>query len=511
MLITVDKRSAAVFHADLLTSGSAGIAVQFRFSEEWEGLGKIAVFKGSGVSVDVVLTGTTCVIPAETLAKSGQRLLIGVYGTDGAGAVIIPTVWASAGIIHPGAAPGGTAPIEPTPTVVDQILAAAAEAVEIARSVRDDADSGAFDGAAGPQGEQGPRGETGPQGEQGPPAELDTSLTQAGRAADAKAAGDAIAEAKSAAPSPVIDTVSGNPAVFSGAEDKAIQELILTVKGVQSGSGIASFENPRSFVGFTGCGIYHEAEYDASADPKIEFDWTDSAGTIYGFTLNVKTGVLTKTHYLLDLSNYTYYPQSTSGAINARFGHNQESIANTPEEERQSNCLRCYKNNYSFPNRDLYTFTYVRQNYYPCEIKLPSTYDTSAKIKALFSDVDGNGTHGYLLTRCSPPVTYQLTPSELTALLGNNAIWSEYGTIDVSYAESTKSYVDKSMRLTKALLAPVLDSMTADTALGVNDFRIVGDTLYRITANVASGGTLTEGTNCAATTIGEMLTALLNA
>lgn len=158
MIVAVDTRKAVVSKSELLTSGSAGIEAAFRFSADWDGLGKIAVFKGSGVSVDVALTDTTCVIPAEALAESGMNLYIGVYGTDGTGNIIIPTIWANAGMIRAGTEPGGTTPIEPTPSVVDQILAAATEAAEVAQSVRDDADSGAFDGATGPQGPQGPPG-----------------------------------------------------------------------------------------------------------------------------------------------------------------------------------------------------------------------------------------------------------------------------------------------------------------------------------------------------------------
>ena len=53
--------------------------------------------------------------------------------------------------------------------------------------------------------------------------------------------------------------------------------------------------------------------------------------------------------------------------------------------------------------------------------------------------------------------------------------------------------------------------MKADTALVANDFRIVGNTLYRITGNIASGGTLTPNTNCVATTVGAILKSLLSA
>ena len=110
------------------------------------------------------------------------------------------------------------------------------------------------------------------------------------------------------------------------------------------------------------------------------------------------------------------------------------------------------------------------------------------------------------------PVTYTLTAEQagvITTLYGNNRVWSNCGNIDMTYR--TWNNPDVKLRLTKALLAPVLDSMTADTALSENDFRIVGDTLYKITASVASGGTLTPGTNCIATTVCAEITSILNA
>lgn len=71
--------------------------------------------------------------------------------------------------------------------------------------------------------------------------------------------------------------------------------------------------------------------------------------------------------------------------------------------------------------------------------------------------------------------------------------------------------IRKDIGLAKSIIAPVLDSMVADEALSVNDFRIVGNTLYKITADIASGGTLTVGTNCEATTLAEQISAILNA
>ena len=64
----------------------------------------------------------------------------------------------------------GDVPSEPTPTEYEQLLSIANETKQIAQSVRDDADSGAFKGDKGdigPQGEKGDKGDTGEQGIQG--------------------------------------------------------------------------------------------------------------------------------------------------------------------------------------------------------------------------------------------------------------------------------------------------------------------------------------------------------
>ena len=65
-------------------------------------------------------------------------------------------------------------------------------------------------------------------------------------------------------------------------------------------------------------------------------------------------------------------------------------------------------------------------------------------------------------------------------------------------------------RAARNIIAPVLNDMVADTNLSVNDLRIVGSTLYRVTADIAAGGTLTRGTNCEVTTLAEQISAILN-
>ena len=149
-----NTRRAVALSDDLITTGSVGIEVEILCSETWDGLTKTVLFRGSGSSVDVILTGDSCTVPPEVLTVPGGELLIGLYGTDGSGSLAIPTVWADAGRILPGAVPSG---VEPTPaqkSALDQAIDALNEATEeipnqIDTALAEAKASGEFDGEDG--------------------------------------------------------------------------------------------------------------------------------------------------------------------------------------------------------------------------------------------------------------------------------------------------------------------------------------------------------------------------
>lgn len=157
---------------DKITTGSVGLEVRFSFDETWDGLGKHAVFRGSGAARDMAIVQNRCTVPPEVLTAAGGHLQIGVYGSRTEGeqgseelVQATPTIWADAGLIEPGAEKANIPSTPQTAELVDQILAAAQaaqeaaeDAAEIAQSVRDDADSGAFDGEDGAPGLDGTNG-----------------------------------------------------------------------------------------------------------------------------------------------------------------------------------------------------------------------------------------------------------------------------------------------------------------------------------------------------------------
>lgn len=136
--VTVNTRHAVVGTKELITTSSAGIQVQFTFSEDWDSLSKIAIFRNGDDAnlIPVAVPNSNLVtIPAQSCSEDfvDEPLFVGVYGTDGLGAVIIPTVWTSLGVLRPGAVTTDIiTPPEPTPDMWAQILAIANEAAAIA-------------------------------------------------------------------------------------------------------------------------------------------------------------------------------------------------------------------------------------------------------------------------------------------------------------------------------------------------------------------------------------------
>lgn len=166
--VTVKGRRATAVSDEPITTGSVGIPVRFSFDDAWDGLGKVAVFRNPlGEALpDMMIVDGECTVPPEALLLPNEMLLIGIYGTDGEN-VVIPTIYAVAGMVLAGAAPSEIESEDWTPSLAEQVLAAAERAVETANSVRADANAGAFDGPPGPPGEPGEKGDKGNKGDLG--------------------------------------------------------------------------------------------------------------------------------------------------------------------------------------------------------------------------------------------------------------------------------------------------------------------------------------------------------
>jgi len=131
--ISVYRARASAGDPEVLTAGmSRAVSVQFCFSDDWAGLGKTAVFTDGERTIDVpelAWVDGTCPVPQEVLASAGRIVRVGVYGLDTAKSVVLPTVWAELGRVREGADPSGDTAAAPTPSAVQLVLAAAADAL----------------------------------------------------------------------------------------------------------------------------------------------------------------------------------------------------------------------------------------------------------------------------------------------------------------------------------------------------------------------------------------------
>ena len=174
MIAKVSGSACRIENMEKLTAGSVGAyPITVQLSEEWQSLAVTAVFAAFNTAIDVIVIadGAEIQIPHEVLATEKLPVYLGFHGALPNGTIVRRTVPVLLGSVEPTLMPNSKKEAPPTPSVVDQILAAAAEAVAVAQSVRDDADSGVFDGADGADGAtgpQGPKGDTGAAGPQGP-------------------------------------------------------------------------------------------------------------------------------------------------------------------------------------------------------------------------------------------------------------------------------------------------------------------------------------------------------
>ena len=98
------------------------------------------------------------------------------------------------------------------------------------------------------------------------------------------------------------------------------------------------------------------------------------------------------------------------------------------------------------------------------------------------------------------PLTVQLTPHEVTALLGSNNVWADSGDSEVTYRADPTLYISR-------LTEPDAD-MIADANITSGQYFMVGNTLYKATANIASGATISPNVNCTRKSLSEALNEL---
>lgn len=115
--IQVVERPAAI------TAGTVGLEAEFSFDSHWENVGKTVIFRAGDKVITAALQGDTHIVPWEVLEKPDLWLVVGIYGANAEGTVVIPTLWTKVAAIYTGVEPEGDPALEPANPVWQQTLA----------------------------------------------------------------------------------------------------------------------------------------------------------------------------------------------------------------------------------------------------------------------------------------------------------------------------------------------------------------------------------------------------
>ena len=232
-------------------------------------------------------------------------------------------------------------------------------------------------------------------------------------------------------------------------------------------------------------------DYHPYVGQTIPINWQTEAGTVYGCKLDVLSGVLTVDKASFKVSDVAWTRYSTEG--NYKFYHRPSNIK-PGENIRVGGSISS-----AYP---IVAFNDL--------INTPNAFSDSAnstgRISVYDSEYASSTAEEFVAGRAdvrfvyplATPIEIQLTPHEVNSLFGQNNIFADTGDSAVEYRADTRLYIEK-------LTQPEEDDMIADSAITSGQFFMIGNSLYRALTNIASGATITVGTNAQRVSLSDAL------
>lgn len=214
--------------------------------------------------------------------------------------------------------------------------------------------------------------------------------------------------------------------------------------------------------------------------------------TVYGGTLDVKTGVLTVDRRIVTVGslNWTYDSTVPRFYSSAQSDLLAPATNNVPAENSISSAYRLiYLNRMAVETSGVYALSTGKA------ISVKDTDYTSA------SDFKAGRSDEQFVFKLATPQTVQLSPTEIVSLLGHNNVWADTGETEVIYRADTSLYIQK-------LTGSTEDDMVANANIASGKYFMVGNTLYYSTSAITTGQKIVVGTNCTLTNLADALNAL---
>ena len=290
----------------------------------------------------------------------------------------------------------------------------------------------------------------------------------------------------------ITDTASGSIASFSdGADDLPLKSLVIDINPIQDlSNGDPSPENICPISGWTEVNVNH-SDADMTNPTTITIDLGQ---TVYGAKLYPLEGNALINMAIVDLGtlNWSDTPTDTSGIYRC-FSDDLTQVVKPFANATVANAVCSH---YKIETADN---TYLRHTGIGIGRSgrlsiYDSRYTAKDDIPALISTLSGI----MLCYELAEPIGIQLTPNQVNSLLGVNNIWADSGDTEVVYRADTKLYIER-------LTAPDSADMVADANITSGQYFMIGNSLYKATANIANGSAIIVGTNCIRKSLPEAL------
>lgn len=152
----------------------------------------------------------------------------------------------------------------------------------------------------------------------------------------------------------------------------------------------------------------------------LAVDWTDEAGTVYGGTLDVTTGVLTKTWAGVILQNRTWTMETTANGNVFSANAISDKALNYNQLCNKYKAVSKYRSQLLDGEMGTYNATNGRNRVSICD----NSYSDATSFKNSLSDAQ-------YIYELNTPATYQLTPEQVNALVGRNVMWTDCESLTV--------------------------------------------------------------------------------
>lgn len=225
--------------------------------------------------------------------------------------------------------------------------------------------------------------------------------------------------------------VSGRVVHFSaGAEGIPFEKCIVQIEPVQSGSGVPSPDNIRPITGWTMVNVY-QAGQSLEDVRTFRFTFPSEAGVVYGGTLDVVSGELVVDRYFAEIASVMGKSETTSGY----FWYTTNGNLSIPVIKGLNEKLICNRLN---PESNIaLTSNEGRITFYANGI-MRWKEQGSLTLAEYGAYLANNPLE--ICYELATPQTYQLTPQEITTLLGQNNIWADTGDIEVKFTNLKELY-----------------------------------------------------------------------